>query len=167
MYTLINQELFNGSVVLLFPDQLKVFAEQTGTDLILLPSSVNELICLEKSADLDYGRLRNIVMSVNRTCVCEDEILSDQLYQYVRSENRVKQMCIRDSPYAVKKEELSEIGVLATITGGNTVYGLSLIHIWQSLLTGPVADENLFIVNDNAGCTAVCEFFKVFYVFVD
>ena len=90
MYTLINQELFNGSVVLLFPDQLKVFAEQTGTDLILLPSSVNELICLEKSADLDYGRLRNIVMSVNRTCVCEDEILSDQLYQYVRSENRVK-----------------------------------------------------------------------------
>ena len=27
------------------------------------------------------------------------------------------------NPYAVKKEELSEIGVLATITGGNTVYG--------------------------------------------
>ena len=90
MYTLINQELYNGSVILLFPDQLKVFAEQTGTDLILLPSSVNELICLEKRDDLDYGKLRSVVMSVNRTCVSEDEVLSDQLYQYVRSENRVK-----------------------------------------------------------------------------
>ena len=90
MYTLVNQELFNGSVILLFPDQLKVFAEQTGTDLVLLPSSVNELICLEKRDDLDYGRLRSIVMSVNRTCVSEEEILSDQLYQYVRIENRVE-----------------------------------------------------------------------------
>ncbi len=90
MYTLVNQELCNGSVILLFPDQLKVFAEQIQTDLIILPSSVNELICLEKNDDLDYGKLRSIVMSVNQTCVSEEEILSDQLYQYIREENRVK-----------------------------------------------------------------------------
>lgn len=90
VYTIVNQELFNGAVILLFPDELSVFAERTGTDLVLLPSSVNELVCLESRKGIDYGRLQNIVSSINRTCVRDEDILSDRLYRYLRSENRVE-----------------------------------------------------------------------------
>ena len=90
VYTIVNQELFNGAVILLFPDELSVFAERTGTDLVLLPSSVNELVCLESREGIDYGRLQNIVSSINRTCVRDEDILSDRLYRYLRSENRVE-----------------------------------------------------------------------------
>ena len=89
-YTLVNREMFNGSVILMYPDKLAGFAEQLGTDLILLPSSVNELVCLGWAEDLDFRKLRKIVMSINRTCVSEEDVLSDSLYRYIRRENRVE-----------------------------------------------------------------------------
>lgn len=90
VFTLINQEMHNGSVILLFPDLLAPFAEQAEADLIILPSSVNELICIAGTGDLDYGRLREIVRSVNLVCVTEDEKLSDNIYIYSREKNSLE-----------------------------------------------------------------------------
>ena len=89
-YTLLNHELFNGSVILLYPDRLAVFADRLKTDLILLPSSVNELICLGWSEEIDCEKLRKIVRSINRTCVSDEDFLSDSLYRYCREKNCVE-----------------------------------------------------------------------------
>lgn len=107
-YTLINSELFNGSVILLYPDRLAEFAEKLGRDLILLPSSVNELVCLGWTENLDLERLQSIVMSVNRTCVSEEDVLSDSLYRYIRRENRVE--IIRTGDEADAEKILKDAG---------------------------------------------------------
>lgn len=90
VYTLINQEFFNGAVILLFPDLLEKFALKLGGDLVILPSSVNELICLRREEDTDYGCLRGIVRSVNDTCVSAGEKLSDSLYVYRKGKKRIE-----------------------------------------------------------------------------
>ena len=90
VYTLINQDFFNGAVILLFPDLLEEFALEAGGDLVILPSSVNELICLPRREDTDYGCLRSIVRAVNDTCVSAGEKLSDSIYVYLQEEKRVE-----------------------------------------------------------------------------
>ena len=90
MYTLVNQEFFNGAVILLFPDLLEEFARYVKADLVILPSSVEELICLIRTKNMNYGRLRGIVRTINGTCVGINEKLSDNLYLYRRGEKRIE-----------------------------------------------------------------------------
>ena len=90
MYICSNMEYFYGASTLLYEGFLKKFAGELGCSLIILPSSVHEVILLPESNDLDYSGLEELVGYVNRTEVSPNEILSDNIYKYDLSEDCVK-----------------------------------------------------------------------------
>lgn len=82
MYTLYDKSFLNGSVALLLNEVLYNASKKIGGDMLILPSSVNELICIPDSAELDYRWLADVVREINDTAVPEEEILSYSIYKY-------------------------------------------------------------------------------------
>lgn len=70
-----------GSTVMLYPDEFKAFAEKTGGDLFILPSSVHEVIAIPADA-MQKNELRDLVGAVNKNEVTEEEVLSENVYRY-------------------------------------------------------------------------------------
>ena len=51
-YVLTNIQGINGAVCLLYPQVLKNFAEEAGRDIIILPSSIHEVLLLPDNGDI-------------------------------------------------------------------------------------------------------------------
>ena len=58
-------------------------------DLFILPSSIHEVLVLADQLEMSASGLKEIVMSVNRNTVEAQEFLSDHVYRYIRSEDRI------------------------------------------------------------------------------
>lgn len=82
MYVLSNVEKLFGAVCIIYPDVLKEIAEQLGSDLFVLPSSVHETILLPERPDMSQTQLADIVTEINRTQLLEEEILADSVFFY-------------------------------------------------------------------------------------
>ncbi len=82
MYVLSNKRQINGAGCILYDDCLKEFAISQGSDIIILPSSVNEVILVPDKGNLNYGELQNMVGQINESEVAEEEVLSDHIYKY-------------------------------------------------------------------------------------
>ena len=65
MYVLTNSHKTNGSICMLYKDVLKNFSNQVDSDLIILPSSIHELIIIPYSDDLSHEQLNQMVKDVN------------------------------------------------------------------------------------------------------
>lgn len=83
MYVMTNQSKLYGSSAILKTDLFRSLSEQLDNDILILPSSIHELILIPDQ-DSDISGLRDMVMTVNRTQVEPNEILSDQVYRYSR-----------------------------------------------------------------------------------
>lgn len=83
-YVLSNEKQINGAGCLLYEDCLKKFAEEQNADVIILPSSVHEVILLPDKGDMDYAELQEMVSQINRNEVPEEDVLSDGVYKYSR-----------------------------------------------------------------------------------
>lgn len=88
MYILTNRFRTNGATVLLYKDILEEIAGMLRSDLILLPSSIHEIILVPaKEEDGGIDRLADynaMVKEVNEIEVADEEILSDHAYYYCR-----------------------------------------------------------------------------------
>lgn len=81
MYVISNDRGINGAASMLYEDNLHSLAENLGTDLYILPSSVHE--CIAVSANLgDPYELAAMVNEINMSEVALDERLSNQVYHY-------------------------------------------------------------------------------------
>ena len=69
---------------------LNSFAEAQGSDLFILPSSVNEVILLPVKEDENTAELRRIVRETNEGIVNKEEWLSDEVYYFRRSTGAVE-----------------------------------------------------------------------------
>ena len=98
LYILSNRFGVTGAACMLYPDTLKDFAELFETDLIVLPSSIHEVLLLPDSGDRLYEELGLIVASINRTEVEAEERLSNQVYLYSRSMGRLRMAPICADP---------------------------------------------------------------------
>lgn len=87
MYVLTGRAGAYGASVLLCPDPLDRLAEEVGTDLYILPSSVHEVIAVA-APGMDPSALQGIVKEINRTegLIRPREVLSDSVYRYSRDE---------------------------------------------------------------------------------
>ena len=85
LYLLTNQRGYNGAAAILYEGVLEKF----GKDLILLPSSVHEVLLLPDDGDSDYEALSALVQAVNETQVRREEWLSDHVYRYLKEEDRI------------------------------------------------------------------------------
>ena len=60
--------------------------DEFGDDYYLIPSSIHEVILIQKRDLGDVSELNNMIREVNLTQLSHDEILSNHYYTYVRKE---------------------------------------------------------------------------------
>lgn len=82
MYVLSNSKNYFGAAVIYYPGVLKKMAKALGRDLIILPSSVHEVILLPATGREDFQELDEMIRDINTHQVADEEILSDHMYYY-------------------------------------------------------------------------------------
>ena len=90
MYVCTNTDKLNGAGVILYQGLLQEFADRVDSDFYVLPSSIHETLLIPVDGGMDIEYLKDMVRTVNRTEVAPDEILSDSVYYYNRSTDRVE-----------------------------------------------------------------------------
>lgn len=87
---LLNRSKLRGASGMLRIDLLQDLADKKESDLLLLPSSVNEVLLLaEEDNILDMDSAKKMVEDINRDYVDEEERLSDNIYTYKRKTGKI------------------------------------------------------------------------------
>jgi hypothetical protein len=84
MYVLSNSHRTYGASVILYPGLLAKLADSFEKDLLILPSSVHEVLILPYSELPDIRYYSEMVSEVNKAQLADEEILSDHAYYYSR-----------------------------------------------------------------------------------
>lgn len=84
MYVLTNRGKLNGASAMLYSDKISELADRLQSDLIILPSSIHEVLLLPDDDEREYDFYRQMVEEVNTTQVEPEEVLSYNLYRYSR-----------------------------------------------------------------------------------
>ena len=92
MYVLTNQAKLNGASAMLYSDKIVELADSLQSDLIILPSSVHEVLLLPDDSEQQYDFYRQMVEEVNTTQVEPEEILSFNLYRYSREKAVIEEI---------------------------------------------------------------------------
>lgn len=86
MYILSNDRGINGASSLFYPGMMEKVAKELGSDYVVLPSSIHEVIILAADASMDKEYLVSMVQEVNETQLAPEEVLSATAYYYDRKE---------------------------------------------------------------------------------
>ena len=84
---LTNHREINGAACILYPELLKNLADEAEDDLVILPSSIHEVLIARQSQTLPYHELNSMVRYINQTDVPPEDRLSDHIYCYSRSQS--------------------------------------------------------------------------------
>lgn len=84
LYVLTNESGLNGACCMLYPDCLRQFADTVGCDLIVLPSSVHEVLVTPDLIGSAYDDFGEMVTFINQREVPLEDQLSNQVYRYSR-----------------------------------------------------------------------------------
>lgn len=88
MYVLTNEWKVNGASVLLYPELIEDIAQKENSDLIVIPSSIHEILMV-KASGMNKDDISQMVQEVNSQQVDEQEKLSDHAYFYKRGSLRI------------------------------------------------------------------------------
>lgn len=83
MYVLTNEWKVNGASALLYPELIEDIAQKENSDLIVIPSSIHEILMV-KASGMNKDDISQMVQEVNSQQVDEQERLSDHAYFYKR-----------------------------------------------------------------------------------
>ncbi|MBO5238090.1 MAG: hypothetical protein J6B50_04875 [Lachnospiraceae bacterium] len=89
IYILTNKSRINGSTCMIYDNVLANFAKQQESDIYILPSSIHEVLLIPARYGIDEHDLLSLVHDANRTVVAVTDVLSDSIYRYDYSRNRV------------------------------------------------------------------------------
>lgn len=92
MYVLTNREKRFGAAAMLYSEKIKGLAEKLDCDLLILPSSIHEVLLLPDDHTREYDAYRRMVEEVNRTQVEPEEVLSYGLYRYCRKNSEIEEI---------------------------------------------------------------------------
>lgn len=95
MYVLSNQKNYFGAAVIYYPGVLKKLGETLRSDLILLPSSVHEVILLPVHGGESPEELNEMIRDINIHQVAEEEVLSDHMYYYDLERDELRMPSVR------------------------------------------------------------------------
>lgn len=89
IHVLTNSTGRYGAAAMLYTGKIRELADSTGSDLVILPSSLHEVLLVP---DLEEKRqtYRETVGGVNRTVLEPEEVLSDNIYLYSREKDAVE-----------------------------------------------------------------------------
>lgn len=87
-----NKMKFFGASVILYDDKavLKKLAKKYDDDLIIIPSSVHEVLVLPYYDGLDLDYINGTIKHINNNIVGKTDILSYSAYKYDRSKNSIE-----------------------------------------------------------------------------
>lgn len=86
MYILTNSRKLYGASCMLYPHLLEEISDKLCADLFILPSSIHEIIILPALCRSQARELADMVADINQTELAIDEVLSNHIYYYSRSE---------------------------------------------------------------------------------
>lgn len=89
MYVLTNSIGIAGACCMMPGMGIEQLADKLGKDLVILPSSIHEIIAVPYESDLDLKNMSLMVQEVNKLEVAEEEQLSDKIYYFDRSAGSV------------------------------------------------------------------------------
>lgn len=92
MYLLTNQDAVFGAACILYKNVMERIAETFQSDLIIIPSSIHEIIfvpCKEGEEMPELHFLKELLQGVNEEMKCREEVLSDFLYRYGRDAGKL------------------------------------------------------------------------------
>lgn len=89
MYVLTNSIRQNGAICLLYEDLIHRFSEQLETNLIIIPSSVHEVLLIPHNSEITIRHLKEMVSDINENDVEPVDRLSNQIYFYERASNKI------------------------------------------------------------------------------
>ncbi len=104
LYVMTNQSGLYGSSCILYQNVLRDFAARVRQDLIILPSSVHEILLTPDTPDASYEELSRMVTSINQQDVPLEDQLSNQVYRYTRHDDKI---CIMSHGAALLSGETS------------------------------------------------------------
>jgi hypothetical protein len=84
IYALSNRHHTYGAAVILYPGLLASLADSFDKDLLIIPSSVHEVLLLPSDEIPDAGYYSDMIREVNETQLADEEVLSDHAYFYSR-----------------------------------------------------------------------------------
>lgn len=90
MLVITNTDRVNGAAVVLYRGMLKQAAEEIGSDLFILPSSLHEVLAIPVIGEYDVAELKAMVMDVNRNVLQQEDVLADNVYIYLRERDRLE-----------------------------------------------------------------------------
>lgn len=82
MFVLSNESALNGASCMLYDSVIRNFAKVQGKNIIILPSSIHEVILVPEQEDTDIEFLQNLVIDANKSAVGLIDLLSDSIYYY-------------------------------------------------------------------------------------
>lgn len=83
MYVLTNEWEAKGASALLYPELIEDIAQKENSDLIVIPSSIHEILMV-KASGMNKDDISQMIQEVNSQQVDEQERLSDHAYFYKR-----------------------------------------------------------------------------------
>lgn len=88
VYVLTNKTGSYGAAAMLYGDSLKRMAKKWNSDVLILPSSINEVLLLSDAGG-SYEVFRNMVCEINRDVVGPEICLSSNVYRYSRKTEEI------------------------------------------------------------------------------
>lgn len=89
IFVLSNKEKFFGAVNICFPEVLYEIGTRVKEDYYMLPSSVHEWIIVPVSQASEEESMREMVRSINAAELLPEEVLSQEIYYYNLSSQKV------------------------------------------------------------------------------
>lgn len=92
MYLLTNHVKIHGATCMVYPGLLKHIADELEDNLIVIPSSIHEVLIIPYSAcvgEYTISDFNDMVLEVNETQLTDDEVLANHVYFYIRSDDKL------------------------------------------------------------------------------
>lgn len=90
LYLMTNTSGIDGASTILYSGEMRRISERFGSDVVILPSSVHEVLLMKYDESMDMKHFGEMVRIINRNDVREQEVLSDSVYIYRRKQDSIE-----------------------------------------------------------------------------
>lgn len=90
LYVLSNDKNYFGASVIYYPGVLQKIAKKLGCDLIILPSSIHEVILMPATDKKRLEDLNEMITDINADHVTREEVLSNHWYYFDLERNEIR-----------------------------------------------------------------------------
>lgn len=89
IFVVTNEHKYLAATALLYPQVFEDMTGELGSDIIILPSSIHDLIVMSNDDHFEGAGLKEIVKDVNSNHMSKAEVLSSNVYRYKKGDLKV------------------------------------------------------------------------------